>query len=107
MKYWTVGDTHGQMAKHAVNKGASFTMACGLKSIGWFHFHPNAISGVAINCLHVNDRVTSPVFNASAEYNVELNDSPNPTQWLMIRPNLQDVIHPGLTHNVNNAFVLG
>ncbi|WP_228143302.1 carbohydrate porin [Acinetobacter kookii] len=38
---------------------------------------------------------------------MELNDSPNPTQWLMIRPNLQDVIHPGLTYNVNNVFVLG
>lgn len=90
-----------------MNEDAVFTMACGLKYSGCFHFYPNAISGVAINRVHVNDRVTSPVFNASAEYNVELNDNPNPNQWLMIRPNLQDVIHPGLTHNVNHAFVLG
>ncbi|WP_265733821.1 hypothetical protein [Acinetobacter kookii] len=43
------------MARHAVNEGAGFTMACGLKYSGWFRFHPNAISGVAINRVHVND----------------------------------------------------
>ena len=55
MKYWTVGDTHEQMERHAMNEDAGFTMACGLKYSGWFHFHPNAISGVAINRIHVND----------------------------------------------------
>lgn len=79
----------------------------GVKYIGLFDSHPNDILGLAVNRIHVNDRVTNPVFNASAEYNVELNYSYNPTKWLMIRPNLQYVINPGSTNNVDDAFVLG
>ena len=79
----------------------------GVKYIGLFNSQPNDILGLAVNRVHVNDRVTNPAFNASAEYNVELNYSYNPTKWLMIRPNLQYVINPGSTNNVDNAFVLG
>ncbi|MDN5512409.1 carbohydrate porin [Acinetobacter sp.] len=79
----------------------------GVKYIGLFDSQPNDILGLAVNRVHVNDRVTNPVFDASAEYNVELNYSYYPTKWLMIRPNLQYVINPGSTNNVDNAFVLG
>ena len=57
--------------------------------------------------MYVNDRVTNPAFNASAEYNVELNYSYYPTKWLMLRPNIQYIINPGATNNVDDALVLG
>lgn len=79
----------------------------GLKYIGLFNSLPNDVLGVAMNRVHVSDRVTNPAFNASAEYNVELNYSYNPTPWLMLRPNLQYIVNPGSTNNVDDAFVLG
>ncbi|MEG1090480.1 MAG: carbohydrate porin, partial [Acinetobacter sp.] len=42
-----------------------------------------------------------------AEYNIELNYSYNATKWLMLRPNLQYVINPGSSNNVDDALVLG
>lgn len=79
----------------------------GLKYIGLVDSQPNDILGLAVNRVHVNDRINNPNFDASAEYNIELNYSYNPTKWLMLRPNLQYVINPGSTNNVDNAFVLG
>lgn len=91
---------------HTTNK-VDNSQQLGVKYIGLFDSQPNDILGLAVNRVHVNDRVTNPVFDASAEYNVELNYSYYPTKWLMIRPNLQYVINPGSTNNVDNAFVLG
>lgn len=79
----------------------------GLKYIGLIDSKPNDILGLAVNRVHVNNRIDNPNFDASAEYNIELNYSYNPTKWFMIRPNLQYVVNPGSTHNVDNAFVLG
>lgn len=81
----------------------------GLKYVGVSAALPNDYVGLGVNRVHVNNRVADvkPQFNASAEYNIELNYSYNPTKWLMLRPNLQYVINPGSTNNVDDAFVLG
>lgn len=64
--------------------------------------------GFALNRIHINDRFAEDKkqFNADAEYNIELNYSYYPTKWLMLRPSLQYIVHPGATHDVNNAWVL-
>lgn len=79
----------------------------GVKYMGLVKSHPNDILGLAVNRVHVNNRLNQQVFDASAEYNVELNYSYNPTKWLMLRPNLQYVINPGSTNRVDDALVLG
>lgn len=79
----------------------------GLKYIGLVPSQPNDILGLAVNRVHVNNRLNQNTFDASAEYNVELNYSYNPTKWLMLRPNVQYVINPGSTNRVDNALVLG
>lgn len=81
----------------------------GLKYIGLVDSQPNDILGLAVNRVHVNDRFADsrPVYDASAEYNIELNYSYNATKWLMLRPNLQYVINPGSSNQVDNALVLG
>lgn len=81
----------------------------GLKYIGLMDSQPNDILGLAVNRVHVNDRFADsrPVYDASAEYNIELNYSYNATKWLMLRPNLQYVINPGSSNQVDNALVLG
>ena len=79
----------------------------GVKYIGLFDNQPNDILGLAINRVHVNDRLSQETFDASAEYNIELNYSYNATPWLMLRPNLQYVMNPGSTNRVDDALVLG
>ncbi|MEK5742462.1 carbohydrate porin [Acinetobacter variabilis] len=81
----------------------------GLKYIGLVDSQPNDILGLAVNRVHVNDRFADsrPVYDASAEYNIELNYSYNATKSLMLRPNLQYVINPGSSNKVDNALVLG
>lgn len=81
----------------------------GVKYIGLVDSQPNDILGLAVNRVHVNDGFADsrPAFNASAEYNIELNYSYNATKWLMLRPNLQYVVNPGSSNQVDNALVLG
>ncbi|WP_122899084.1 carbohydrate porin [Acinetobacter sp. B51(2017)] len=79
----------------------------GLKYIGLADALPQDIIGLAVNRVHVNPRLAETVFDASAEYNVEINYSHNPTAWLSLRPNLHYVINPGSTNRVDNAFVVG
>ncbi|MEK5755717.1 carbohydrate porin [Acinetobacter variabilis] len=86
----------------------------GLKYIGLVDSQPNDILGLAVNRVHVNDRfveyqesVDNIAYDASSEYNIELNYSYNATKWLMLRPNLQYVINPGSSNQVDNALVLG
>lgn len=81
----------------------------GVKYIGLADSQPNDILGLAVNRVHVNDRFADsrPAFNADAEYNIELNYSYNATKWLMLRPNLQYVVNPGSSNQVDNALVLG
>ena len=79
----------------------------GLKYIGLVDSQPNDILGLAVNRVHVNNRISNPNLDASAEYNIELNYSYSPTKWLMLRPNLQYVINPGSTNRVDDAVVLG
>lgn len=81
----------------------------GVKYIGLANRLPNDMLGLAVNRVHVNERFAEgkDQFNASAEYNIELNYSHNPTKWLMIRPSVQYVVNPGATNNVDNALVLG
>ncbi|MBP8071796.1 MAG: carbohydrate porin [Acinetobacter sp.] len=79
----------------------------GLKYIGLVDSQPHDILGLALNRVHVNNRISNPNLDASAEYNIELNYSYSPTKWLMLRPNLQYVINPGSTNRVDDAVVLG
>lgn len=81
----------------------------GLKYISLVDSQPNDILGLAVNRVHVNDHFADsrPVYDASAEYNIELNYSYNATKWLMLRPNLQYVINPGSSNKVDNALVVG
>lgn len=86
----------------------------GVKYIGLMDAHPNDILGLAMNRVHLNKRFVeaqenkgNTAYDAKAEYNIELNYSYNATKWLMLRPNLQYVIHPGSTNRVDNALVLG
>ncbi|WP_180034560.1 MULTISPECIES: carbohydrate porin [unclassified Acinetobacter] len=79
----------------------------GLKYIGLADRLPNDMVGLGVNRVHVNNRLSAEKFDASAEYNVELNYSHNPTKWLMIRPSLQYVINPGSTNRVDDAFLIG
>ena len=79
----------------------------GLKYIGLVDSQPHDILGLAVNRVHVNNRISNPNLDASAEYNIELNYSYSPTKWLMLRPNLQYVINPGSTNRVDDAVVLG
>ena len=79
----------------------------GLKYIGLVDSQPNDILGLALNRVHVNNRISNPNLDASAEYNIELNYSYSPTKWLRLRPNLQYVINPGSTNRVDDAVVLG
>ena len=81
----------------------------GLKYIGVFEQHPTDIVGLGVNRVHLNERFTAgkAQYDASAEYNIELNYSYNTTKWLMLRPNLQYVINPGSSNNVDDALVLG
>ncbi|ALH95373.1 porin [Acinetobacter equi] len=79
----------------------------GIKYIGLLDQHPNDILGLGVNRIHVNNRLNNPNLDASAEYNIELNYAYNATPWLMLRPNIQYVINPGSSNNVDNAFVLG
>ncbi|OTG83943.1 carbohydrate porin [Acinetobacter sp. ANC 4648] len=81
----------------------------GLKYIGLFDAQPNDILGLAVNRVHLNDRyrATKAILNKSAEYNIELNYSYYPAKWLMLRPLVQYVMHPGATDKVDNALVIG
>lgn len=81
----------------------------GVKYIGLLDSQPNDILGLAVNRVHVNNHFAEsrPAFNTDAEYNIELNYSYNATKWLMLRPNLQYVVNPGATNNVDNALLLG
>ena len=82
----------------------------GVKYVGLNSSSPNDYVGFAVNRVHVNNRLKtkSPTkYDASAEYNLELNYSYNPAPWLMLRPNLQYVVNPGSTNNIDDAFVLG
>ena len=79
----------------------------GLKYIGLVDRLPNDMIGLGVNRVHVNNRLSSAQFDASAEYNVELNYSHHATPWLMLRPSLQYVVNPGSTNRVDDAFVMG
>ena len=79
----------------------------GLKYIGLVDRLPNDMIGLGVNRVHVNNRLSSTQFDASAEYNVELNYSHHATPWLMLRPSLQYVVNPGSTNRVDDAFVMG
>lgn len=81
----------------------------GVKYYGLFANKAHDILGLAVNRVHVNNRLseTKPIFDASAEYNIELNYSYNATPWLMLRPNIQYVMNPGSSHRVDDGLVLG
>ena len=90
----------------------------GLKYYGLFEGHSNDILGLAVNRAHLNDRYINYVnnsrlgtnfrqLNKDAEYNIEINYSYYPAKWLMLRPLMQYVVHPGATNQVDDALVVG
>src|SRR5262249_52109384 len=85
---------------------------------GPFNERPGDQLGFAVGRTHVNSRVADgerlqnaaglgPVPVQSSEYPVELYYSINVTPWLIVRPNLQYILHPGGTSENPNALVLG
>lgn len=90
------------------------TQQIGLEYVGLSDHHPTDILGLAVNRVHLNPNFVhaqesqgNHQFSARAEYNLELNYSYNVTKWLMIRPNVQYLINPGSSQNLDNALVLG
>ncbi|QIO08064.1 carbohydrate porin [Acinetobacter lanii] len=86
----------------------------GMKYYGVWDAQPNDFLGFAVNRTQLNQRFRegqmaqgNQQFNAEAEYNIELNYNAYVTPWLSLLPNLQYIVHPGGTRNVNNAFVVG
>ena len=90
------------------------TEQIGFEYIGLGEKHPDDMVGLAVNRIHLNKNfVHAQVasgkhqFDANAEYNLELNYNYHLTKWLLLRPDLQYIVHPGSSHIVSNAFVLG
>lgn len=86
----------------------------GIKYYGLWDSQPHDFLGFGVNRTHLNRRFVegqkamgNQQFNAEAEYNMELNYNYYITPWLSVLPNLQYIIHPGGTHNVDHAFVVG
>lgn len=81
----------------------------GFKYVGLLSSQPEDILGFGINRIQLNSRFQQerPAYNKDAEYNMELNYSYYPSKWLMLRPNIQYVIHPGASDRAGNALVLG
>lgn len=90
------------------------TQQVGMKYYGVVDSRPKDFIGLAANRIHFSRRfkeakeaVGNYTFDGSAEYNIELNYNYFPTKWLMLRPNLQYIINPGVSNKVDNALVLG
>jgi porin len=90
----------------------------GLFYTGPFDARPQDDIGFAIGRTHVNSRVADgqklqnasgvgPVPVQGSEYPLELYYTYNATSWLMLRPNLQFIYHPGGTSERQNVVVLG
>jgi porin len=90
----------------------------GLFYTGPFDARPQDDLGFAVGRTRVNSRVADgqrlqngiglgPVAVQTSEYPVELYYSIHATPWLMMRPNLQYIHHPGGTGERENAVVLG
>lgn len=86
-------------------------------SLGLFYeglngVRPDDVLGLALGCTHVNDRIAAaervsdePV--QGNEYEGELFYSLHPIAGIVIRPNLQYVVHPGGRRDRGDAIVLG
>jgi porin len=90
----------------------------GLFYTGLFNARPQDDLGFAVGRTHVNNNVAQgqelqnanglgPVAVQSSEYPVELYYSINVNKWLMLRPNIQYIYHPGGTSENANVVVLG
>lgn len=86
----------------------------GFKYYGLVASKPNDFIGFGFDRIHLNSRFVDSkkaagnyTFDGSAEYDIELNYNYFPTKWLLLRPNIQYVINPGVTNKVDNALVLG
>jgi porin len=90
----------------------------GLFYTGPFDARPQDDVGFAVGRTHVNNNVAQgqelqnanglgPVAVQTSEYPVELYYTYNATKWLMLRPNVQYIHHPGGTSENTNVVVLG
>jgi porin len=90
----------------------------GLFYTGPFDARPQDDLGFAVGRTHVNNNVAEgqklqnanglgPVAVQTSEYPVELYYSFNISNWLVLRPNLQYIYHPGGTSENANVVVLG
>jgi porin len=93
-------------------------IALGLICKGAFDLRPNDEIALAVGRTHVNSRVADgqrlqngaglgPVDVQDSEYAVELYYGLQATNWLMARPNLQFVSHPGGTSHNKDVLVIG
>lgn len=85
---------------------------------GPFDARPQDDLGFAVGRTHVNNKVAQgqelqnasglgPVAVQNSEYPVEFYYSFNVNKWLMLRPNIQYIVHPGGTSENKNVVVLG
>ncbi|MDE1992643.1 MAG: carbohydrate porin, partial [Rhizobiaceae bacterium] len=82
-------------------------IAGGLIYTGLFKARPKDDIGFAVGTTHVNSRVSTDEDPLSSEYAFELFYTYRPRAGLLIRPNLQYVIHPGGTSQNDDVFALG
>jgi porin len=95
-----------------------YQISAGVTSKGFFDGRPDDVIGLAIGTTHVNDHVADgeklvneaalgPVAVQHSEYVTELYYGCQVTGWLLARPNLQFVRHPGGTNDNKDVVVIG
>jgi porin len=82
-------------------------IAAGLVYAGLFKSRPKDDIGFAAGTTHVNSRVSDEEDIQGSEYAFELYYTYRPRAGLLIRPNLQYIVHPGGTSQNDDVFALG
>ncbi len=84
-----------------------FYLAYGLNYTGLFPGRDSDMIGLAMAHASANNLLQqhSPEFNKSCETAIELIYKYNLSKGLIIQPNFQYIIHPGMRTGLNNAFV--
>ena len=93
-------------------------LAVGVQYTGIFHSRPSDVMGVAIGESHVNSRVAdgqrlldeytgASVPVQRSEYVSEVYYAWTPWPYLILRPNLQGIVHPGGSDAYKNEIVVG
>jgi porin len=89
-------------------------MAIGLTYTGALGFRPHDEIALAVGSNHINQRAalsdqlaSGAVERAHTEYAAELYYGLHATRWLIVRPNLQYIVHPGGYAHADDVVVTG